>query len=151
MWAILAAGAALLGGITKAVGASKESKAKEKMAKENEAQAEKEAGQIEEAYQLRLSDLQTQQKRFAGHQKTLIGRAGVQLTSGSPLALMSETSRMMAEDVRRLKLEGQMAKEGRLFEASQYGEEAGLYRKTRPWQVGGSLLGGVAQGASFFI
>jgi hypothetical protein len=137
IWAILAAGAAIAGGVAGAVAKSRESKAAEKTALQNKKYTE-------EQYALELSDLQTQQKRFAGQQKTLIGRAGVKLTSGSPLALQAETARAMAEDQRRLQLQGE-------FEAGQYGEEAKTYKKTRPWQVGASLLGGFGQGASYFM
>lgn len=147
----IAAGAALIGGITSAAAASQVSKAQQEMAEANRAQAIKEARQIEEATQLQISDLRTQQKRFMGQQKALIGKSGVLLTSGSPLALVAETSRMAAEDVRRLSLAGQMEKETRLFEASQFGEQAEMYRKSRPWQIAGSLLGGIASGASMFI
>ena len=137
MWAILAAGAAVLGGIAGAISASQQSKAAEKAARANKAHVEEETA-------LKMEDLKTQQKQFSGQQRTLIGRAGVQLNTGSPLALQAETERRMAEDRRRLQVAGE-------FEASQYEEQADLFKKMRPWQVGSSLLGGVAQGASFFI
>ena len=151
IWAIIAAGAAIIGGAVSAVAGSKESKAREAMARSNEAQAIKEAGQIEEAYEWKASDLKTQQARFRGHQKAVIGKAGVELSSGSPLALQAETARMMSEDVRRPSLAGQWEKEARLFEGSQYGEQADMYKKTRPWQIGGSLFSGVASGAGMFL
>lgn len=151
IWAILAGGAALLGGIAGAIGAAQTSKAQQEMAEANQTQAEKEAEQIQEASRLQVSDLKTQQKQFMGQQKALIGRSGVKLTTGSPVALMAETSRRATEDVRRLELAGQMETEARLFEASQYGEQAEMYRRTRPWQVAGSLFSGVASGASYFV
>jgi len=137
IWGILAAGAALWGGVVRARSASQQSKAAEKTALANKAHVEEETA-------LQMKDLQTQQKQFSGQQRTLIGRAGVKLTTGSPLALQAETARRMAEDQRRLQVSGE-------FEASQYEEQADLFKKIRPWQVGGSLLGGVARGASFFI
>jgi len=151
MWAILAAGAALVGGIISAAATSQQSKAEEEMALANQTQAEKEAGQIREAYGLQLSDLKTQQARFMGQQKAMIGKSGVKLTTGSPLELLAETSRVHAEDVRRLKLAGEIEAGGRAFEASQYGKQAEAYRKTRPWQVAGSLFGSIGQASSYFI
>lgn len=151
IWAILAAGAAIAGGIAGAVAGSKASKAQQEMAEANKAQAEKEAEQIAEATRLQISDLKTQQARFMGHQKAMIGRSGVELSTGSPLALQAETARMMSEDVRRLTLAGKWEKEGRLFEASQYGEEAEMYKKMRPWQVGSSLFSGLSSGVGVFV
>ena len=138
LWAaILAAGAAILGGVASAVAGSQASKAQEEA-------AETQAGQVREEYQWKVGDLKTQQARFRGNQKAVIGRAGVELSSGSPLALQAETSRMMSEDVRRLKQQGE-------WSAETLESEAEMYKKTRPWQVAGSLLGGVASGAGMFI
>lgn len=148
---IVAAGAAIIGGALSAKATAEASKAQQEMAEANKTQAEKEAEQIAQATEFQISDLKTQQARFRGHQKAVIGRSGVELSSGSPLALQAETARMMSEDVRRLSLAGKWEKEARLFEASQYGEEAEAYKKTRPWQVAGSLLSGVASGAGMFI
>ncbi len=131
--AIIAAGAALLGGVASAVAVSKESKAKEEAARSA-------ADQVRKETQWKIGDLQTQQKQFMGTQQAMIGRSGVKLTSGSPLALMGETSRRMAEDVRRMYQQGEWDAEAML-------EEADLYKKTRPWQVGGSLLSGLSSGA----
>jgi len=134
---VIAAGAAIIGGISSAVATSKASKAQEEA-------AETQAGQVREEYQWKVGDLKTQQARFRGNQKAVIGKAGVELSSGSPLALQAETSRMMAEDVRRLKQQGE-------WSAETLESEAEMYKKTRPWQVAGSLLGGVASGAGMFL
>ena len=133
----IAAGAAILGGVASAVAGSQASKAQEEA-------AETQAGQVREEYQWKVGDLKTQQARFRGHQKAVIGKAGVELSSGSPLALQAETSRMMSEDVRRLTQQG-------AWEVEALESEAEIYKKTRPWQVAGSLLSGVASGAGMFI
>ena len=139
MFALLAiaAGAAIIGGVASAVATSKANKAQEEA-------AETQAGQVREEYQWKVGDLKTQQARFAGHQRAVIGRAGVELSSGSPFALQAETARMMAEDVRRLKQQGE-------WSAETLETEAEMYKETRPWQVAGSVLGGVASGAGMFI
>jgi hypothetical protein len=133
LFAGLAAGAALIGGALKAKAVSEESKAEEAAARE-------EALQVRKETEWKVGDLRTQQKQFAGTQQAMIGRSGVKLTSGSPLALLSETSRRMSEDVRRLQQQGE-------WEAEHLEAEADIYKRTRPYQVWGSLLGGLASGA----
>jgi len=131
---MIAAGAALIGGGLKAAAVSEESKAQEAAARDEAAQTRVET-------QWRVEDLQTQQKQFLGTQQALIGRSGVKLSSGSPLALLSETGARMSEDVRRLRQQGEWGAEA--LEA-----EAEMYKKTRPYQIWGSLLGSLASGGS---
>jgi hypothetical protein len=139
MWifAVIAAGVALLGGALKAKAISEESKAQEAAARDEAAQTRIET-------QWKVEDLQTQQKQFMGTQQAMIGRSGVKLSSGSPLALLSETGARMSEDVRRMRQAGEWGAEA--LEA-----EAEMYKKTRPYQVWGSLLGSLASGASMLI
>ena len=131
---MIAAGAALIGGGLKAAAVSEESKAQEAAARDEAAQTRVET-------QWRVEDLQTQQKQFLGTQQALIGRSGVKLSSGSPLALLSETGARMSEDVRRLRQQGEWGAEA--LEA-----EAEMYKKTRPYQIWGSLLGSLASSGS---
>ncbi len=130
----IAAGAALIGGALKAKAASEESKAEEAAARE-------EAAQTRQATEFKVEDLQLQQKQFAGTQQAMIGRSGVKLSSGSPLALISETSRRMTQDVQRLRQQGE-------WDAEAMEAEADVYKKTRPYQVWGSLLGSLASAGS---
>jgi hypothetical protein len=132
--AIIAAGAALIGGALKAKAASDESKAEEAAARE-------EAEQTRQATEFKVEDLQLQQKQFAGTQQAMIGRSGVKLTSGSPLALIGETSRRMSQDVSRLRQQGE-------WDAEAMEAEADVLKKTRPYQVWGSLLGSLASAGS---
>jgi hypothetical protein len=130
----IAAGAALIGGVLKAKAASDESKAEEAAARE-------EAAQTRQATEFKVEDLQLQQKQFAGTQQAMIGRSGVKLTSGSPLALIGETSRRMSQDVARLRQQGE-------WDAEAMEAEADVLKKTRPYQVWGSLLGSLASAGS---
>jgi cell division protein FtsB len=134
---MIAAGAALIGGGLKAAAVSEESKAQEAAARDEAAQTRVET-------QWKVEDLQTQQKQFLGTQQALIGRSGVKLSSGSPLALLSETGARMSEDVRRMRQQGEWGAEA--LEA-----EAEMYKKTRPYQVWGSLLGSLASAGSMLI
>ena len=134
---IIAAGAAIIGGGLKAKAESEASKAQEAAARDEAAQTRVET-------QWKVEDLQTQQKQFLGTQQALIGRSGVKLSSGSPLALLGETGARMTEDVRRMRQAGEWGAEA--LEA-----EAEMYKKTRPYQVWGSLLGSLASGASMLI
>jgi hypothetical protein len=137
-WLIaIAVGALAIGGALKAKAISEESKAQEAAAREESAQIRKET-------QWNIEDLQTQQKQFMGQQQAMIGRSGVKLTSGSPLALLGETSRRMTEDVRRMWQQGE-------WQAEHLEAQAEMQKKTRPYQVWGSLLGTVASGASLLI
>ena len=129
----IAAGASLLGSAMNAVGTYKASQAQEQEAREAARQTRLETG-------WKIADLQVQQKQFRGTQMALIGRSGVSLSSGSPLALMGETSRRQIEDVRRLKQQGE-------WEAESLLTQAEMYKKTRPWQLAGSLLGGLSSAA----
>jgi hypothetical protein len=148
-WLIaIAVGALALGGALKATAISKESKAEEAAAREQSAQRRREAAQTRIETEWNVGDLQTQQKQFMGTQQAMIGRSGVKLTSGSPLALLSETGARMSEDVRRLRQQGEWAAENIGWEAESLEAQADIYKKTRPYQVWGSLLGTVASGAS---
>lgn len=130
----IAAGAALIGGALKAKALSDESKAEEAAARE-------EAQQTRQRTEFQVEDLQLQQKQFAGTQQAMIGRSGVKLTSGSPLALIGETSRRMTQDVSRLRQQGE-------WDAEAMEAEADVLKKTRPYQVWGSLLGSLASAGS---
>ncbi len=130
----IAAGAALLGGALKAKAASDQSKAEEAAAREDALQKRQET-------EWKVSDLQTRQRQFLGEQQAMIGRSGVKLSSGSPLALISETGGRMSEDVRRMRQQGE-------WDAESLEAEADVYRKTRPYQVWGSLLGSLATAGS---
>jgi hypothetical protein len=145
---IIAAGASLIGGALKAKAISEQSKAEEAAAREQSAQRRREAAQTRIETELNIGDLQTQQKQFLGTQQAMIGRSGVKLTSGSPLALLSETGARMSEDVRRLRQQGEWVAENIGWEAESLEAQADIYKKTRPYQVWGSLLGSVASGAS---
>lgn len=133
LFAGLAAGAALLGGAVKAKAASEESRAKEAAARE-------EALQVRKETEWKVGDLQLQQKQYAGQVTARIGASGVKISSGSPLALQAENARRMTQDVERLRQQGE-------WEAEHLEAEADIYRRTRPYQVGGSLLGGLASAA----
>ena len=128
--AAIAAGAALIGGLFKAKAASDQSKAEEAAARE-------EARQTRIETEWKVGDLQLQQKQFLGTQQAMIGRSGVKLSSGSPLALISESSRRMSQDVSRLRQQGE-------WDAEAMEAEADVLKKTRPYEVAGSLLGTLA-------
>lgn len=167
---LIAAGAGLLGGIMNAVSTAQASQAQqeeavaqaelaESQAAQLTAQAQETAGQIRKETEWKIGDLQTQQRQFMGQQKVLIGRSGVKLSSGSPLALLTETSRRAGEDVRRMWQQGEWGAENVLAQASMESEtllaQAEIYRmqgqayqRMRPWQVLGSLLGAVGSGAT---
>jgi hypothetical protein len=138
VWALviaaIAAGASLIGGALKTKALSDESKAEEAAARDEAAQTRLETD-------WKIGDLQTQQKQFLGNQQAMIGRSGVKLSSGSPLAFMSETSSRMTEDVRRMRQQGE-------WDAEAMEAEADVYKKTRPYQVWGSLFGSLATAGS---
>lgn len=133
----LAVGALAIGGALKAKAAAEKSKAEEAAARE-------EATQVREQTKWKIEDLRTQQKEFLGQSQAMIGRSGVKLTSGSPLAYTGEMSRRMTEDVRRMRQAGEWSAEA--LEA-----EAKVLRETRPYEIWGSLLGTVASGAGMFL
>lgn len=155
----LAVGATILGGIFKARQTKKESEAREEEARwqaaEIRAESERAAGQVRKETRWRISDLKTQQRQFMGRQKVLVGSSGVMLTSGSPLSLFTETARRAQEDVRRLEQQGAYDVEtiltGAKYEAGAQERAAEYYRRSRPWQIGSSLFGTLASGASMLM
>lgn len=136
----IALGSAVIGGITSAVAGWKQSKALEEQAEANAAQVA-----IETAQQ--IADIREEGAELAGTQRAMIGASGVSLKTGSPLAVLRDTQRGIQKDIKRVQQGGE-------FEAGQYTKQAQTYRKTRPWQLGSSLMNTVYQvgsaGATFF-
>jgi hypothetical protein len=150
MFAVLgaiAAGAAVIGGITRAIGTAKASKAAEEQAEQNAAFARGEAKQLARARGMAVGDIGRAVGTTVGKIRSVAGASGVKATSGSPLAAINLSYANAERDKARAQLQYNMEIAGRRHEASQYSQQAQSEKDTRFWQVSSSILGSAGQGA----
>lgn len=135
----VAAAAAVAGAAIAAYGAVSQSKYQKKMAEYNENQAQKEA---ELARQKAAWDAETSAKQWKvllGKQKALYAKAGVDLSEGSPLLVMSYQAQEAERDRQAILYQGKTAEQSALDRAAIFSAQ-GNYAQTSGYISAGSTL-----------
>lgn len=72
------------------------------------------------------------------------GASGVELSSGSPLAVRSSAAETGELDAETIRYNAKIQARNLLYQGAQYGAQAGLYSAQSDWAIANSILGGAS-------
>lgn len=165
--AVLAAIGATVGAVAGTVGAAEQHKQAEANAKAQEAQLnynkrleEREAARIEAENAENARRQREAAEQLKAQQRALLGKSGVAMTSGSPLAILGQTAADEEMKVQDLHAGGYAEANKHREQAKMFGYQAGVARASAPskaslganlagtWGNYGMSLGSIALNAS---
>ena len=142
--AYVAAIAAVAGAAVAAYGAVRQGKAAKEAAKYNSNIAELDAAAAKKKAEYDAETSATQFKELMGKQRALYAKAGVDISSGSPLLTMSFQAEQAEKDKQAILYQGKTAEQSSLTRASLF-RDSGSDSQTAGYISGGStFLSGLA-------
>lgn len=149
--AVAAAGLAVAGGVTKAVGDKMSADSAANRDRQNAIYAEDAASSALQKGESDAGRIVTRGAALQGTQRALYGASGVDVNSGSAARTQEDTAGLTALDAETARTNAQLQAWGLKTQATQFREKADN-EETAGWLgAAGDIIGGVAQGASQFI
>lgn len=143
--------ASLAGTGLQAYGQQQQIKQQESMAKYNQEVMEQNARAATAEGVERMNRQRKANQRFLSQQQGQMVKSGIDTGSGSSLAVMADTAAMLELEALDAGYTAQKEAAGYRQRGAQYGMEASSLKKSRPFALGSTVLGGVTGAARFAL